>query len=244
MLNLRTNKPFFNKGLFLIIGESFRKGNQFTRVRGIPESFAEQQLASVSHVDLITHLENVHKTNIDVILNSYTTQYNKDIEDWYGHRLIKSVFHLKPMGWPNIYNAGIDLINNKQYDFIFIHRVDLYFKKYMKTRFDPTWKKISFATTLGDGRVNDVMVFVPRTFFDMFFDKKLCLCHEFLAHHSPENVCYFIDTHHDSDSFKEWNPLYRIINRDETLHWRSVDPIYNYRFPQQVTKKHENILFI
>ena len=44
------------KGLFLIRGESFREGGQFSRVIGSENFFSEQILASKSHKKLIDKL--------------------------------------------------------------------------------------------------------------------------------------------------------------------------------------------
>ena len=70
------------KGLFLFIGESFRFGSQMTRIRGTKESYDEQIKACISHIKFIENIEqkyNLEKS--DVIISSYTTNYDAELID-------------------------------------------------------------------------------------------------------------------------------------------------------------------
>ena len=45
------------KGLFLLIGESFRTGGQGSRIRGEIRALHEQEIACYSHIDFIKFLK-------------------------------------------------------------------------------------------------------------------------------------------------------------------------------------------
>jgi hypothetical protein len=42
------------------------------------------------------------------------------------------------------------------------------------------------------------------------------------------NISYFVNTYHDSDSEKDWNPLYKIANRPESKIWYSEGHIIEH----------------
>jgi len=75
-------------------------------------------------------------------------------------------------------------------------------------------------------RVSDFMLFVPSKYFRF-------LPHYVISHDSWRDFVMkssltkwdldvMITTFHDSDSFKDWNPLYRIANRPENNEWSSI----------------------
>lgn len=217
----------YNKGLFLIIGECFRKGNQHTRVRGVPEAFDDQKKACFSHVDLIDFLEKKHSIKIDVILNSYSTRYDKNIVEWYKNNIIKYNFFPHPIGYKNIYETGIDLIDNREYDFIFVCRVDLFLKKYFKKVFDIKKNKIVFPLVMPFPLfpslpwISETMMFVSKDHFNLFFDKKIFLNHDLLNINNQilNKIDYFVNTYHFANSSNGWNPIYRMTNRKECRVW-------------------------
>jgi len=106
-----------NKGLFVIIGECFRKGNQGTRTKGSPDSYFDQKKAIESHIFLINFLEKKYKIKIDIVLNSYSTIYNDEIINWYKNNIIKYNFLSDYIGYPSsaasqaaMYKSAINLI--------------------------------------------------------------------------------------------------------------------------------------
>jgi len=215
------NKIKTNKALFLAIGEAFRQGRH-TTIRGTPESYEGQKAASFSHVNFIEFLEKKHNIKIDVIINSYNTQYDSDLINWYNRNLLKYKLRKNLIGWFEIYETGIDLIENTNYDFIFVHRIDILFKSYLNKVFKIESQKVIYPTLVngwGNIRPNDTMMFVPQKFFNLVFSKKLKCNHytletmkrSFLA----KNVDYFMKGVWNSDTSKQWNPLYRIVNRFE-----------------------------
>lgn len=232
-----------NKGLFLIIGESFRTGGQNSRIRDLPESFADQEKACRSHISLINFLEKKYSIKIDVILNSYYTKYEKSIINWYQNsNFIKYKFNPDPLGYNTIFSNGLNLIKDKtKYDFIFVHRVDLVLKSYLKKAFDIHKEKIifPFPMPLGSGKkgykmwISETMVFIPSN----HFDKKLTLSHEFLNEHQniKNDIGYFVNTFHRANSSYGWNPVYNIANRFESNVWNNNKFICN--------EKHDPIFY-
>lgn len=216
-----------NKGLFLIIGECFRTGGQNSRIRGLSESYLDQEKACRSHINLINFLEKKHSIKIDVILNSYSTKYDNHIINWY-HKtnLINYKFNAYPLGYNRIFLNGIDLIKDKNnYNFIFVNRIDLVLKNYLKKVFDIRTNKITFPfpMPLGSGKegynmwISETMVLIPSN----HFDKKLTLSHEFLNYHQniKSDIGYFVNTFHRANSSYGWNPIYRMANRKESNVW-------------------------
>ena len=66
-------------------------------------------------------------------------------------------------------------------------------------------------------RVNDMMIFIPKKYFD--FIKKIEICHgswfQLIEWYklNYDEIDTMLNTFHDSDSAKDLNPLYFIVNR-------------------------------
>ena len=80
-----------SKFLVLFIGESFREGGQFSRIRNTKDSFEKQQIASLSHIDFLNYIKINYSCNIDVIINTYSTIYENDLKYWYDQYLINYI---------------------------------------------------------------------------------------------------------------------------------------------------------
>jgi hypothetical protein len=222
------------KGCIVLIGEAFRKGGQYSRLRGLPESFEDQINACKSHIKLINLIETIHFiSKIDVVIESYTTSYDKILSSLYKDNLIHSTFHPDAIGLNNLIKDSINHIKLSEYNFIFFMRIDLCFKNRFYEVFDPNWDTIKFPTVCfkersvykNFPRINDTMLFLPRKYFDRI--QYINLCHEswynlrMSGQFKVEDLNVMIDTYHDSDSAKDYNPLYRIVNRPESKVWHS-----------------------
>jgi hypothetical protein len=237
-------------GLILFIGESFRYGNQHNRNRGIPESYYDQIRACNSHISFIEKIKEKYKLNsVSTFISTYNTQYDTDLLKIYekysiGHKLYQDV-----IGYNNIFHNSINEIKNKeQYDFILSIRIDIFLKDHFMEVFDPTINMILFPciTWLWDchvrnepeknnPRVVDTMLFIPKKYYSY-------IKHIFLNHNNWDKLIkktdltyddldVMINTYHDSDSYKDFNPLYYIVNRGETSHFHSEGYIFNkYEF--------------
>jgi len=240
------------RALILILGESFRMGNQYSRVRGTPESYDEQIKASESHVAFLKHIsQKFSMTSISVFLATYTTPFDDKLLDIYrdyktGHQIYDNV-----IGLNTLFHNSLQFIREKctlndfrqAYDFILYIRVDLFLKSEFIARFDPRSDTIlypcvcfiPFHRVENDPRVNDTMVFVPSRLFSHL--SSIIICHEswhYLVTRGGltyNDLGTMIATFHDSDSFKDWNPLYYIVNREQNAIFHSVGHLFDkWRF--------------
>jgi hypothetical protein len=238
-------------GLFVIVGGCFRAGV------GRPDPYEEQKLACMTHIDLFQHIQHKFHMNIDVILHTYTTAYDKDIISWYDKYLIASHFYPKLIGYDGLYMGTLEKIIGilPEYDFVHYLRVDLYLKPFFKQLFTVNDAHIKYSsicfckdnwhvTHRNLPRVADLMVYIPKIRFHLLHDKRNILnhhaIHEIVDSCVPlSDVMFYVMTYHDSDSGKDWNPLYRIVNRPECKHWHSrgkqYDPSKNQPIASTIT---------
>ena len=215
-------------GLFIFLGESFRWGPQLTRVRGIPKTKKGQIEAADSHVRFIDHIKEKYNMNkTDVFVSSYHTAFNNDLTTVYGDKLIGSVFLKKLVGLNGLFTETLKHIENiDQYDFVFYIRVDIFLKEHLFEIFEPKLDVIQVPCLTwwlhhrwkGYPRVSDTMLYIPKKFFKHI--NRITICHEtwYLMASRWKLVDKFdfdvmINTYHDSNTSKDKNPLYYIVNR-------------------------------
>lgn len=213
------------KGCIILFGESFRWGGQFTQNRGSNESYHEQIKASLSHVHFIKHL------NVHIFISSYKTKFMNHLIHIYKNNLLGYDFYNQLIGQEKLINNALHKICIDNYDFLFIMRIDLFIKPKLIEIFNPNsdkilWSSICFKPFHKSGihpRVNDTMMFIPKKYY-----KYLTYIHYNPDGHDQWN--YFIEntdltyneldtilnTYHDSDSSKDFNPIYYIVNRPES----------------------------
>ena len=136
------------------------------------------------------------------------------------------------MGLNELYQKSLTDINSTvyltAYDFVFVCRIDLVLKPKLLDVFTPFSQKIIFPTitwkkddTVGQHpRVNDMMLFIPKKYFNLLSDIEISHKSWYLLANtyniSYDNIDVLIKTYHDSDSSKDYNPLYFIANRKES----------------------------
>jgi hypothetical protein len=229
------------KGLFLFIGESFRLGSQNTRIRGIKESYNEQIKACESHIRFIENLEqkyNLEKS--DVIISSYTTNYDNELKAIYEKYLINCIFKKELIGLTKTFhNILLNIKNLHDYDFVFYIRIDLFLKDHLVKVMDPKKDKILFPSICWGKdcmikkypRINDMMMFIPKKYYLYIF--KINIYHDCWyklineTNIKNEDLDVIINTLHDSDSEKDNNPIYYIVNRPESKIWHSPNQIFD-----------------
>jgi hypothetical protein len=243
------------RGLFILLGESFRIGGQHSRLIGSSQSVEGQIAAVKSHISFINYLEQNYACNINVYLGSYKTEYNNTLIEAYRKYVIGSDFYEGRIGFNNLLNNSIKKISNiKPYDFILIMRIDLYLKSYFSSVFNPTWQTIRFPTILweplpcGNPRINDMMIFIPSKYYKyiekIVFRRGANPVSAISGHNiwsdlvkttdlTNKDLDPMIDTFHDSDSKKEFNPLYYIVNREISKIHKKV----GYRFDKNIYPK-------
>lgn len=229
-------------GLIIHLGESFRLGGQHTRNRGDEKSVDEQIKAANSHIHFITHIIDKYKLNsISVYISSYNTQYNDNLLQIYEKYLIGSTFYEDVIGLNNLFHNALNNIENiEKYDFVLFIRIDLFLKPYFTEIFNPNSNMILYPTicwykdsrTNNHPRVNDMIMFIPKKYFKYLNNINI-------GHHNSwselitntdltyDDLDTMINTYHDSDSAKDYNPLYYIVNRPETNIFHSNGFIFN-----------------
>jgi hypothetical protein len=236
-------------GILLLIGESFRTGEQGTRIRGIKSSYEEQMKACKSHIQFMNHFSNI---KWKVVILSYTTPYDKDLNELY--KPFYSYYYDSPIGYDNLFNVSKQFVimNQLKYDFLFVSRIDLYFKPNLSKIFNPSWTTIHYPFICWKKgsvskkyypRVSDTMVFIPKKYnlssLSLNHDSWAELCNNGFGY---SDIDVMINTYHDSDSSKDYNPLYTIVNRHETNIWDSPNDIFNKK--QQFIESHRLFLAV
>jgi len=228
----------------LLIGESFRRGGQNTRVRGTPESYKEQIDACVSHKKFLENLSFKHNVEVNVCLATYNTQYNQDLINIYEKYNPAVLILADVIGLNNLFHFSLSKIDINQYDAIFYCRIDLLLKDKFLEIFDPNYTTIRYPSVcylyegfnkmsnLGNHpRVSDTMCFIPKKYFYKL--KYFYIGHESWCNLINEggltydDIDTILDTYHDSDTEKDFNPIYKIVNRGECTKWYSEGHKFN-----------------
>jgi hypothetical protein len=188
-------------------------------------------------------LSSNYDLEVDLYLDTQSTGFDEMLLDYYGGlNIVSHNFHKEYLTQMGALDRALSYIRNnenfKEYSFILIIRFDLFFKDTFFELFKPNTEEVLFPsvcwyhhrkTIKGHPRINDVLFSIPQKYF------KLCenfilpnddIGHEFLNHWLPLipdlKYSFILNTYHDSDTQKDWNPLYRIVNRPETSVWHST----------------------
>jgi hypothetical protein len=230
------------KCLILIFGESFRTGSQGSRIKGDNNSYQEQIKACNSHLKFFKFLENKYNIplEIKVSLLTYSTKFDKDLKNIYNDYIIKYEILHDLIGLNGLFHRSYSDIKLDDFDFILYFRIDLYLKDYFFEIFNPYWKTIRFATILWVRNQvcdnyptnNDMIIFIPNKYFIHLssFDLTYHCTWKYLilnAKLTDNDLDTMINTFHDSDSQKDFNPLYYIVNRPENTKWHDEGLIFN-----------------
>jgi hypothetical protein len=232
------------KSLLILFGESFRLGGQNSRNIGSQESYEPQINAALTHIKFI---ENLKEKNINMVvsINSYTTKFDDSLNEIYKSVLLDSKYYENLIGQGllihNCYNRIVDV---NQYDFILCMRIDAFLKDKFFEIFNPYSDKILFPSICykeggfhrcgSHPRVNDMMMFIPKKYFN--FINKFWLCHEswfnLIEYHelTYEDLDTMLNTYHDSDSSKDFNPIYYLVNRPENKNHKTEGIFDKYNF--------------
>jgi len=221
------------KTLIIFLGESFRLGSQNNRNIGTPESYDGQMKAGESHNKFIRFLSDKNPNNkIEVFLATYNTPYYQDLKNYYEEFLVGENVYDNVIGYNNLFHETISKINTDQYDIIISIRIDILLKDHFFDIFDINWETIRvtfnvwFKHKCGrHPRIGDFIYFIPKKYFSYL--SKFVLGHEtwqMLIEHTDltyDNIDVMINTYHDSDTEKDFNPLYCIVNRPHTDIWHT-----------------------
>jgi len=235
--------------LLILFGESFRLGHHGTRNSGSKESYDAQIKAAQTHIKFIENLQKIN-CNMVVSITSYTTQYDSNLTEIYKDVLIDNKFYKNLFakedrggGQTTLIHKCINRIDNiNKYDFILYMRIDIFLKDKFMEIFNPKSDKILFPSICWEikckigphPRVNDMMMFIPKKYFKLI--KKINLhhhsWHDLITKHNLkyEDLDMMLNTYHDSDSAKDYNPIYYIVNRPQNDKWNSKKIFNKYDF--------------
>ena len=232
------------KGLLALYGESFRLGGQNSRDRGSDKSYKEQMAAAKTHMKFIESLK-LKNVDMKVSINSYTTKFDKSLKDVYKDVLVYSIFYPDLLGQTHLIRSCIDkmkILNTNEFDFVLFMRIDLFLKDKFMEIFNPYSDNILFPSIcwkIGNShmagphpRVNDMMLFTPKKYvryvrnvIKIGHDTWSCLVDD--TDLTYKNLDTMLNTFHDSDSAKDFNPIYYIVNRPQTKCWHCPHDIFN-----------------
>jgi hypothetical protein len=215
--------------LFVLLGESFRWGSQYSRITGLEESVEEQIKASYSHIKLIQHLEQKLNYKVDVCIGTYPTKFNEKLFEVYEKYLKYKIEYKNKIGITKLFQLVLTHYNYRTYDFVFFLRIDLCLKDKIFECNLLDNNKILFPFICftinnndkieGYPRVCDTFISIPKKWFHIimnieFYHSSWKLLME-NQHLTMKNIDTVIKTYHDSDSEKDLNPLYYITNRPQ-----------------------------
>jgi hypothetical protein len=177
----------------------------------------------------------------DVYLATYDTKFKEELKNVY-ENLIGFDFHPNVIGADKLISCALQNVRLDVYDFLVIARIDLFMKPLFTETFNPAWEKIMWPSLTwkrfsklpsGHPRISDMMLFVPKK----YFQHKTVF--PFLDHNQWERFVHsglgydeldtMLHTLHDSDSEKDFNPLYYIVNRPECRVHHSEGELFDKR---------------
>ena len=236
-----------NKGLIIFAGGSFRPDIHKCGIVGCDESYDEQIKACHSHIYFLEHIKSKYKLDsVNAYISTYSTKFNNDLLNIYIEYLIGYSLLDKPIdgGLDGFFQKTIhDILNINQYDFILFMRIDIFLKEYfiINNVFNPYADKIFFLniTYVHDcvalqkyPRVSDVLIFIPKKYYSIFLNNYVNYWHDTWYHLREQNLVsnddidVMVNTFHDSNTKKDYNPFYYIVNRPQTDKWCSEGYIF------------------
>lgn len=230
-----TNNFIHNKGLLVLFGESFREGGQGTRLRDTENSYNPQKLACESHIEFCNYIKQIYNINMDILINTYDTKYENDLKSWYTNYNLSYMTNSELLGNNNIAQQALNTVNTENYDFVLITRIDILLKPYFFNIFNPYSNKVNFIcnnwtlwhtleyNNISFPRVNATIEFIPKEYFKIL--SNINIEHDAWIHYykifnmNYDDIGFMVNYYHDSDSYKDYNPYYKMVSRPETYIW-------------------------
>lgn len=234
----------------VLFGDSYRiKG----KGHALPGSYEGQMKAFKSHVDFIKQIEEKKDIKCSISIYTLSTAFDKDTSSFWegtGIPVITSDFATKYPGTRDnslCINARKALMppNADQFDYAFFLRIDLILKPIFAQviTFDP--ERILFPCSCfinwpghgrgwhkmpdGTPRVQGVMAIVPQKWYRQMHSVMNTFGHDTWSNLArahkmgKDNMGFFLQTYHDADSLKDWNPLYYMWDRPGDPTWNSIN---------------------
>lgn len=244
-----------NKILLMITGESFRDGGQNSRKKDTNISLDTQLLATDTHLKFMSSITNKYNIDFDVQILSYKTKFqDKLIEKYAKHNTTYKFYDKYYRDRTQLTNSNkIENIQEK-YIGVLVIRPDMFLKDYFIDMFNPFVEKIFYISVCflyyhtcknKAPRINDTSIYIPSKYFQkIYYDIGIKLYHESIADYlghglSLSDFDFWLHSLHDSDSAKDYNPLFYLVSRPINKVWHSYSyEIDNEKFlPELVYKK-------
>lgn len=222
-------------GLLMFIGGSFRQENQNVEENVEEATYQGQIAACNSHIGFIEYIKEKFQMNsVSVYIGTYTTKYDEELLKIYEKYIVKHKIHPYKIGYSNIFNESMKDIEDKEtYDFIFHIRIDLFLRTPFYEIVNVNWPTIHFISICwcksnnvdGHPRINDMMLFIPKKYYG--YIQNIYMGHDVWkdliinTDLTYDDMDTMVNTYHDSDSAKDYNPYYYIVNRHVETHWYS-----------------------
>ena len=227
------------KGLICYYGGAFREGGNLSSVQDTENGYDGQYYATQTHLKLTETIKS-KGYNVDTIINTYSSKYEKDLSNWYKpyeillNRLNKNIESTD--GRDNLIKNCIKTIKRltpDDYDFILFIRIDLFLKPEFFNILDIESNKINFIANNSDAKNNcithnkekdpfvvDLFLFVPKKYF-YILDNNFKLCHESWTYYKKKykltdnDMGFMINKVFDSNSYLDMNDYYLMVGREE-----------------------------
>jgi hypothetical protein len=213
------------KGLICYYGGAFREGHSGNSNQDTEKGFDSQFYSTQSHIKL-TEIMKEKGYDVDTIINTYHSIYEKDLTKWYNpyeilfdklNRKIRSTD-----GRDNLIQASVSNIKRMtpdNYDFVLFIRIDLFLKPDFFKVLNIQSKTIEFLahnfyqghcgyTPQRDPEVVDLILFVPKKYFYVL-DTKFKLNHNAWSYYksqynlTDDEMSFMTDLRFDSNTYLE-----------------------------------------
>lgn len=247
-----------DKVLICFIGESFRKGGMWSRTTGTPDTIIEQEEAIRSHQKFIETLRDVQNVEVEVSIITYSTPYNdiirKNYED-YNVTDFQFLSSCNKIGRDALYMMCKNKLSDR-FSFALIIRIDLILKNYFNLLFNKRHNTLIYpfnSINVDGGQIfpgcpinylSDTIIHIPGSLFSKLPNESILThwAHTLLVEKykfEPELITTFSDSFHDSNSSRDWNPIYYMAGRPRCLKWHAClilkrpiltdDDLFRYR---------------
>lgn len=226
------------KGLLVLYGECFREGTQGVRMRDTETSKDTQKVASLSHIMLCNHIETTHKIKMDIIINTYETKHKSLLDEWYNGKALQIIQNKELIGIQRLVNNAVKEVNHDNYEFILFTRMDVAIKSPFLELFNPEWNKVYFISQnwtrwlncgflfpVNTGNinipvVNPIIEYIPKKYFKIL-ENIIVDHHAYHVYHTnfkltTNDMDFMVDQYYDADSYKDYNPYYYMVGREQT----------------------------
>lgn len=232
-----TYKNKQKKGLLCYYGGAFREGHSGNSNQDTEKGFDSQFYSTQSHIKLASLMkENGYE--IDTIINTYHSTFEKDLTKWYNpyeilfdkiNKNIRSTDGRDKLIQSSVNN--IKKMTPDDYEFILFIRIDLFLKPDFFKVLNIYSERIQFLahnfyqhhcgfTKERDPEVVDLILFVPKKYF-YILDNKFKLNHNVWSYYkkqyklTDDDMSFMTDLRFDSNTYLDYNPYYIISGRPE-----------------------------